>query len=149
MVNYISLDPQLMKYYDEEERCFVLKPRGGKVLKLDIPSIGVTQWLKNYIIRKQRLQESFDEDYLSFAPFVIRNWRGLSDDVYNKFVEDSNRWDITTISLMVHVKKLFSDTINPVIKFVDEGGAEQIAPLNFQGGIKSIFLISDPFGQLE
>jgi hypothetical protein len=149
MVSYISLDPQLMKYYDEAERCFILKPKGGKVLKLDIPSIGVTQWLKNYIFRKQRLQEVFDEDYLSFAPFIIRNWRGLSDDVYNKFVEDSNKWDVTTISLLVHVKKLFADTINPVIKYVDEGGTEQTAPLNFQGGIKSLFLISDPFGQLE
>jgi len=149
MVNYISLDPKLMQYYDDVERCFVLKIKGGKTIKLDIPSVGVTQWLKNYIIRNQRAQQPIDEDYLSFAPFIIRNWRGLSEDTYNKFVEDSHRWDITAISLMVHVKKLFSDTINPVVKFTDEGGVEQTAPLNFQGGIKSIFLISDPFGQLE
>jgi len=149
MVNYVSLDPKLMKYYNEEERCFILKLKSGRILKLDIPSVGVTQWLKNYIIRKQRLQEYIDEDYVSFAPFIIRNWRGLSDDVYSKFVEDSLKWDVTTISLLVHVKQLFADTINPVIKFIDEGGTEQIAPLNFQGGIKSIFLISDPFAELE
>jgi hypothetical protein len=149
MVNYISLDPKLMQYYDDVEKCFVLKMKGGKILKLDIPSVGVTQWLKNYIIKKRNNQEPFDEDYLSFAPVVIRNWRGLSDDVYDHFVEESHKWDVTTISLLVHVKKLFADTINPVIKFFDEGGTEQTAPLNFQGGIKSIFLISDPFGQLE
>jgi len=149
MVNYISLDPKLMQYYDEAERCFILKFKDGRELKLDIPSVGVTQWLKQYIIKKQRAQETFDEDYLSFAPFVIRNWRGLSDDSYHKFVEDSHGWDITVISLLVHVRKLFSDTINPVVKYIDEGGTEQSAPLNFQGGIKSIFLISDPFGQLE
>jgi hypothetical protein len=149
MVSYISLDPQLMRYYDDVERCFILKPKNGKVLKLDIPSVGVTQWLKNYIIRKQRNQEEFDEDYLSFAPFVIRSWRGITDDVYNKFVEDSHGWDVTVISLLVHFKKLFADTINPVIKYTDEGGVEQTAPLNFPGGIKSIFLISDPFSQLE
>ena len=150
MVNYISLDPQLMNYYDEDERCFILKVKTtGKVLKLNIPCVGVTQWLKNYIFRKQRAQEYIDEDYLSFAPFVITNWRGLGDDVYLKFVEDSHTWDITTISLLVHVKQLFADTINPVIKFSDKGGVEQTAPLNFQGGIKSLFLISDPFGELE
>jgi hypothetical protein len=149
MVSYISLDPNLMKYYDETERCFILKPKGGKILKLDIPSVGVTQWLKNYILRKQRMQEAFDEDYLSFAPFVIRNWRGLSDDVYNKFSEDSNGWSVTIVSLLVHVKKLFSDTINPVVKFIDEGGVEQTAPLNFQGGIKSLFIIHNIFDQLE
>ena len=149
MINYITFDPQLMRYYNEDERCFILKPKGGQALTLDIPSVGVTQWLKQYIIRKQRMQEVIDEDYLNFAPFVIRSWRGLNDDVYHKLVEDSNRWTVTTISLMVQFKKLFSDTINPVIRFKDEGGVEQVAPLNFQGGIKSLFLISDPFEQLE
>jgi hypothetical protein len=149
MINYITLDPKLMKYYDEEERCFVLRMKTGKILKLDIPCVGVTQWLKNYIIRKQRNQEYIDEDYLSFAPFVMRNWRGLTEDLYNKHVEESHKWDVTTISLLVHVKKLFADTVDPVIKYVDEGGAEQVAPLNFQGGIKSLFLISDPFAELE
>jgi len=149
MVSYISLDPVLMRYYDEVERCFVLRIKGGKVLRIDIPSVGVTQWLKNFIIRKQRAQEYFEEDYLNYAPFIIRQWKGLNDDLYKQFVEDSHKWDITTISLLVHVKKLFADTIDPIIKFNDEGGAEHIAPLNFQGGIKSLFLISDPFGQLE
>lgn len=148
MVSYITLDTNLMKYYDEDERCFVLTFKNGKVIRVDIPSVGVTQWLKQYVIRKQRLQEPIDEDYLSFAPFVIRNWRGLSDDVYHKFVEESYKWDVSTISLLVYIKKLFTDTINPVVKFVDEGGAEQTAPLNFQGGLRSIFLISHPFDEL-
>ena len=149
MVSYITLDPELMKRYDEVDRCFVFRLKTGRVLKLDIPSVGVTQWLKNYIIRKQSEQRSFDSDYLNFAPFVIRQWKGLTDEVYHKYVDDSQSWDVTTISLMVHVKKLFADTINPVVRFTDEGGTEQTAPLNFQGGVKSLFLISDPFGQLE
>ena len=149
MVNYISLDPKLMRYYDERERCFVLTFKdSGKTLKIDIPSVGVTQFLKQYINRKQRNQEQFDEDYLSFAPFIIRNWKGLSEDKYNKFVEESHKWDVSIISLLVHFKKLFADTIDPVIKFIDDGGVEQTAPLNFQGGVKSIFLVSDIFDQL-
>lgn len=149
MVSYISLDPRLMRYYNDKERCFILTPKGGKPIKLDIPSIGVTQWLKNYIIRKQTMGEPIDEDYLNFAPFIIRDWRGLNDNVYNNFVEESYRWNVTIISLLVHVKKLFSDTVDPVIRYTDEGGMEQVAPLNFQGGIKSLFLISDPFAELE
>jgi len=149
MVSYISLDPKLMQYYDEDERCFILKLKTGRVLKLDIPCVGVTQWLKNFIIRKRQLQQFIDEDYLTFAPFIIRNWRGLNDETYLKFVEDSNKWDVATVSILTHVKQLFADTINPVVRFTDEGGVEQTAPLNFQGGIKSLFLISDPFGELE
>jgi hypothetical protein len=149
MVNYITLDPKLMQYYDEVERCFVLKFKTGRVVKLDLPCIGVTQWLKNYVIRKRNSQEYIEEDYLSYAPFIIRNWRGLSEDLYVQHVEDSRKWDVATISLLVYVKKLFADAINPVIRFTDDGGMEQVVPLNFQGGVKSLFLISDPFGQLE
>jgi len=149
MISYITLDPKLMKYYNDQERCFVLKLKNKNIIKLDIPTVGVTQWIKKYLIRKRQAQEPFDEDYITFAPFVIRNWRGLSDDIYSQFAQESLNWDVTTISLMVHFKKIFADTINPVIRYVDEGGVEHEAPLNFQGGIKSLFLISDPFRELE
>ena len=149
MVNYISLDPNLMQYYDETERCFVLKLKGGRILKLDIPSVGVTQWLKHYVMRKQQMQEFIEEDYLAYAPFIIRSWKGLNEDSYNKYVEESNTWDVKIVSLLSYVKQNFADAIDPVIKFLDEGGIEQTAPLNFQGGIKSIFIIPDPFRELE
>jgi hypothetical protein len=148
MIDYINLNPKLMKYYDETERCFVLKFKIGKVIKVTIPSVGVTNYLKNYISRKQENQEMFDIDFISFAPFVIQNWRGLSDNSYEKMVLDSNSWSISEVSVLTHLKDLFIETVNPVVKYTDEGGAEHIAPLNFLGGIKSVFLISDPFGEL-
>lgn len=148
MIDYITLDPRLMKYYDEQKRCFVLKFKSGKSIDVTVPSVGVTNFLKNYIIRKRENQESIDEDFINFAPFVIKDWRGLTDSTYNQIVVDSNKWGVSEISVLTHLKDLFAETVNPVVKYKDEGGAEKIAPLNFQGGIKSIFLISDPFGEL-
>ena len=63
-------------------------------------------------------------------------------------VIDSNDWSIPEISVLIHIKDLFMETVEPVVKYTDEGGRELTAPLNFQGGIKSIFLVSDPFGEL-
>jgi hypothetical protein len=148
MIDYITFDDRLMKYYSDEERCFLLKFKNGASLKIEIPSVGVTSWLKNYIQRKQQSQQAFDQDFLSFAPFVIRDWRGLNDMSYEKIILDTMSWGIDEISVLNHVKQIFQDTINPVIKYKDESGAELATPLNFQGGIKSILLISDPFGQL-
>ena len=104
--------------------------------------------LNRKITRKQQSQQLFDQDFLSFAPFVIMDWKGLNDNTYEKIVIDSNDWSIEEISVITHLKDLFIETVNPVIRYTDQGGAEQTAPLNFLGGIKSIFLISDPFGQL-
>lgn len=148
MIDYITLDPTLMRYYDDQKRCFVLKFKNGTSIDVSIPSVGVTNFLKNYIARKQQQQQGFDTDFINFAPFVIKDWRGLTDSVYEKMVIDSIRWGVSEISVLTHLKDLFSETVNPVVKYKDEGGAEMIAPLNFLGGIKSIFLISNPFGEL-
>ncbi|HRT03250.1 MAG TPA: hypothetical protein P5513_04870 [Candidatus Diapherotrites archaeon] len=148
MVDYITFDDRLMRYYDPEKRCFSLKFKTGKVLNVYLPSVGVTNWLKNYIIRKQNQMEAFDKDFINFAPFVIPDWRGLNDSSYEKFVYESQNWSNAEISMLTEIRKIFADTINPVIKYRDEQGGERSIPLNFQGGIKSILLISDPFSEL-
>ena len=128
--------------------CFSLTFKSGKIIEVSIPNVGVTNFLKNYIQRKQQQQQLIDTDFISFAPFVINDWRGLSDNSYEKIVIESNQWSIQEISVLTKLKDMFMETVNPVVKYTDAGGAEQTAPLNFLGGIKSIFLISDPFGEL-
>ena len=148
MVQYIKFDDRLMRYYDPTARMFILKFKNGKILRLSIPSVGVTNWLKNYINRKRAANEIFDEDFISFAPFVILDWKGLNDQVYEKIILDSHNWTTAEISVLIKVKDIFSDTVDPVVRYQDEEGGEREVPLNFQGGIKSLFLISDPFGEL-
>lgn len=148
MIDYMTIDQKLMQYYDPEQRCFVFKFKSGRELKVEVPSVGITQFLKGYVQRMSQRQESIDQDFLTFAPFVIRDWRGLNDITYRQFVVDSNAWDKSQISLLTHLRQMFADTINPVIKYTEEGGAERTAPLNFLGGIKSILLVSDPFAEL-
>jgi hypothetical protein len=148
MINYITFDERLMEYYSPEERCLVLRFKNGKIMKIYLPSTGVTNWLKHYITRKKQMQEAIDEDFLNFAPFVIGDWRGLNDASYQQIVMDSQGWSTGEISMITEIRRIFADTINPVIKYHDEQGGERVIPLNFQGGIKSLFLISNPFAEL-
>lgn len=148
MIDFIQFDEKLIKYYDSEKRCFKLNFKTGESVEATIPSVGVTNFLKHYINRKQQEGLSFDMDFISYAPFVIKDWKGLNDHTYEQLVLESNNWSISQISVLTKLKDLFIDTVNPIVKYIDEGGAERHAPLNFLGGIKSIFLISDPFGEL-
>ena len=149
MVDYITFDERLMKHYSPEKRCISLKfKKSGRVIDVNLPSVGVTNWLKNYVIRKSQMQEPFDADFLNFAPFVIQDWRGLNDAAYEKYIYESTAWSNAEISMLTEIRQIFADTINPVIKYQDEQGGERTIPLNFQGGIKSVFLISDPFSEL-
>jgi hypothetical protein len=71
MIDYIKFDERLMRYYSPDERLFVLNFKSGKRMKVTIPSTGITNWLKNYINRKRQMNEVMDEDFISFAPFVL------------------------------------------------------------------------------
>ena len=137
-----------MKYYSPEDRMFVLKFKSGKTMKLTLPAVGITTFLKNYIQRKRLAQEVIDEDFISFAPFVILDWKGLNDETYTQIILESHNWSTAEISVITKVKDIFADTVDPVVRYHDEEGGEREVPLNFQGGIKSLFLISDPFGEL-
>jgi len=148
MIDYINFDERLMKYYDSERRTIILEFKTGKKLPIFLASAGVTNWLKNYINRKQQTQEAFDMDFINFAPLVIPDWRGLNDNTYENFVHESRNWSNAEISMLTKVREIFADTINPVVRYRDEEGGEREVPLSFLGGIKSLFLISDPFSEL-
>jgi hypothetical protein len=147
MIDYINFSDKLMRYYDAEKRCFFLKFKSGKKLTIDIPSVGLTGWLKNYMIRSNQNGFEIDKDYLNFAPFVIREWRGLNDISFKRYIEESFEWDNAQISMLDQIKKMFADAVNPKIKYTDEGGQVREVALNFP--IKSLFTLSDPFSELE
>jgi len=148
MIDYVNFTDDLMQFYSEQDRCFVLQFSSGKIMKVNIPSVGVTSWLKSYFQRKQQMQQPYDTDFIGYAPFVIQDWRGLNDNVYEKYVLDSNAWTTEEISCLTEIKDLFKETVDPVIKYTDDGGMEHTAPLNFSGGIKAIFIISGALRKL-
>ena len=148
MIQYITFDPRLMKYYDEDLRSFNIHLNDGTSVQTTLPSVGVTNWLKKYVIRKNQAQQPIDEDFISFAPFIIKDWRGLDEKAYQAYMHESNEWTLAQVSGLTHFKEIFMDTVDPVVRYKDAEGGEREVALNFQGGIKSIFLISDPFSQL-
>lgn len=142
-IDFIKIDPKLMKHYSPVERCFVFSsPKLAKgSLRIYMPSVGVTKWLKDYYQKKKRRQEQIDEDFFSIAPMLIKDWKGLNDAAYEGFVVSSLTYSPYEYSLIAKVKELLAGAIQPQFTYTDEDGAEQTSPLNFRGGLKSIFLV--------
>ena len=142
-IDFIKIDPKLMKHYSAQERCFVFnspKLNNGS-LRIYMPSVGVTKWLKDYYQRKNRREERIDMDFFSIAPMLIKDWRGLNDSSYEAFVVSSMTYGPYDYSLIAKAKELLAGAIQPQFTYTDEDGAEQTSPLNFRGGLKSIFLV--------
>lgn len=143
-ISFIDLGDKIMKFYNPQLRCFQFKAKTPSVDYINIyfPSVGVTQWLKSYVERKTQRQESFDKDFLTIAPMLIKDYRLLNDKNYGELIFSSMSWGVYEWSLISKVKQIIERSVTPKMTYIDEEGAEQETPLNFQGGIKSIFTLN-------
>ena len=143
MIDYVNVD-DLMQYYDSEKRAFVLKVKGGRKFEIVFPTIGVISWIKDYIKRCNTYKQEYDEVFIDYAVFLIKDYKELSKkDYYTSLVNDSLSWSHAEMSVLNYIKNLFREAVNVQVKYMDEGGSEKTAPLSFRGGIKSLFIISD------
>jgi hypothetical protein len=139
-ITFIDLPEGIYKYYNEEKRCFVFDRADGKTkLNIYMPTVGISQWIRNYVERKNALQEKYDEDFIQVAPMLIEDWRKLNDKAYADFIYDSMSWTTHDWSLISKLKTTMQKAVTPKLVYIDENGSEKEVPLNFRGGIKSIF----------
>ena len=141
-ISFIKLDEKIMKYYNPDDRCFTFEVKNMNVKKLNfyLPSIGVTRWLQDYIRKKQARQEKYDQDFITVAPLLIKNYRGLNDNSYKDLIQYSMTFSNYEWALINKVRNKIEKSVDPKITYVDESGAEKETGLNFQGGLKAIFL---------
>lgn len=147
MIDFIQISDDLKKFYNNDKRCFTFNVAGQEI-NMYIPSIGVNEWLKKYAINKQNSRESYDEDFIQFAPMLIRDYRGLTNRAYEEFAASTRLWGVKEWSVISHVIELLTDTTQPKIKYQDERGGEHEIPLTFPGGLRSLFVIPDPLRAL-
>lgn len=148
-IDFIKFDDKIMRFYNSEKRCFTFKDftaKNGQHISLDhplnifLPSVGVSEWLVQYYQNKQNKREDIDKVWFGQAPLIIPDYRNLNEDTYKKYAEASLSFGAYELALIKQFKKIISDSIVPTFTYIDKEGVEQHAPLNFQGGISSLFL---------
>ena len=148
--DYYKIDPKLMRFYSADERCFViLNEKLGAPLKIYVPSLGVTTFIKNYMRERIRKGEFYDKTFLKVAPFLFADWRNLSDALYKKVEMDSYGWSPFKLSSIIQVTEMIRFGVKTKLtRTCNKCGAEVSTNLTFPGGIRSLFLYSSPLDDL-
>ena len=148
-VKFIEFPEKLMKFYNEQKRCFsfpvdktsLFKETDGK-MDIYMPTIGVSDWLKDYMISANQRRDNIDQDFLSYASLLIPDWRNLNVDYYYDLVEKTSDWGTYEWSLISKVRDIIVNAAgNPTIRYIDKGGVEREVPLYFRKGLKSLFQV--------
>ncbi len=150
-VKFMEFPEKLMKYYNAEKRCFSFPTRNAKAFaktdgKMDIyiTTIGVGDFLTEYIRRCEARNDNYDRDFVEYASLLIPNWRLMtSDEKYYELIQSTTNWTSYDWSLISKVKDIIvKSAATPTITYKDAGGVEREAPLYFRDGFKSLFQIS-------
>lgn len=160
------------KHYDEDERCFVINDKSfSQPLKIYIPSIGVIQAIKQFIVTKERDKRAgkdsfYDRDFMTKIQFLVPDAADVNDKTVEKLTERFSAVSKSTIeetnalNYLVENIKIGAD---PYLIFTcddapkREGGCSDeysfTTPIRFQGGFRSLFdfsnIISGLFGDSE
>jgi hypothetical protein len=147
-LDYFNPDERLMRYFDPEDKSFQIRMKNGEEFRMYMPTLGTMSFIKSFIKQRQQSGVSFDKTFIKYAPFLFKEWKIMNQQGYDKAVTESYTWSLKKISVLDKLVEILTASVNPKIRYVSEGGQEGTAPLNFQSGVKSIFLISDIFDEL-
>lgn len=147
--SYYKIDDKLMEFYSAEERCFVINSPKAGMIKLYVPSLGVTTFMKTLIRDKTEKGEFIDKAFLKVAPFMFNDWRTVNNATYTRMQQESMSWSPLKIAACVKLTELIRFGVKTnITKECTKCGAEVTAPITFPDGIKSLFIISNIFREL-
>jgi len=132
------------KYYDPTNRCFTVATKSYGEIVMAPPTIGVMRAITDYIRQKEEEGKSWDKSSLQLLPYLQREWRGWSEKDIFSAITSFQGWDSKKFALIFRLAENMKVGVKPELKKICEGcGTEVLAPLEFPGGIKSLFVVSD------
>ena len=150
LLDSFIVDPEILKRYSTESYSFKFIPKDGtSSLDLYIPTVGVTTICRKIIADKRRKGKKFDESFAKVATFIIPDWRGLDEALYDQYERASLDWTPVQFSIADQVtEKINFATKSRIYTKCESCEGEVTADISFPGGYRSLFVISDIFSQL-
>jgi hypothetical protein len=141
------IDEEIEKYYDDKARTYVIKTRSAGEVRMHPPTIGVMQEVTSYLKDRQEKDVEFDKAFIQVLPYVQSDWRTLGLSKIFQLEIDYKAWDEKKFMVIYRLAERMRIGVTANLeKEVD--GEIASAPLEFPGGIKSLFIISDLAGEL-
>jgi hypothetical protein len=141
------IDEQIENYYSAKDRTYVIKTKSAGTVMMKPPTIGVMQEITAYLKDKQEKDQDFDKAFIQVLPYMQSNWRSLSLKKIFQLEMEYKGWDEKKFMVIYRLAERMKIGVQPELETTYEGETAK-APLDFPGGIKSLFIISDLAGEL-
>lgn len=138
---------EIEKYYSDRERTYVIKTRSAGEVRMHPPTIGVMQEVTKYLKDRQEKGVEFDKAFVQILPYIVDDWRTLNLKKIFELEIDYKGWDEKKFMVIYRLAERMKVGVETSLEKEIDGEIAK-APLDFPGGIKSLFIISDLAGEL-
>jgi hypothetical protein len=144
------LDPKVLKYYNPSTRTFIFDIKKiGKRIEMCVPSIGVNKKIADFLVYCEASGISVDDGFLKISPFLFPEWRNINNEDILLRMRESDYWTKEEYSVYFELsEKIKIGTVLEVKVKCPNCGGEVTADIAFPSGLRSLFVISDIFGEL-
>lgn len=155
-VQFLEFHPDVLKRYSDTEKCFILKmdamgreDQEKTEIRIYMPSLGVSEWLRNYLMYKNQTGEKYDTTFIQYAPYLIPTYDGLDVETYNKWLEKFKEYNVLELSVISTFVGMITKSVVSKFVYTTEEGRENVVPFTFLRSFKNLFLIQDPLQYLD
>lgn len=150
LLDSFVIDHEILKRYNKDSYSFKFIPKDGSAeMDLYIPTIGVTTISRRILADKKRKGKKFDESFARVASFIIPDWRGLDERLYDQYERASTEWTPLQFSIADQIsEKINFATKSRIYTKCESCDGEVTADISFPGGYRSLFIISNILEQL-
>ncbi len=141
------IDDEIEKYYSSKERTYVIKTRSAGTIRMKPPTIGVMQEITQYLKDRQEKDQDFDKAFIQVLPYMQSDWRTLNLNKIFQMEVEYKGWDEKKFMIVYRLAERMKIGVQTELETTFDGESAK-APLDFPGGIKSLFIISDLAGEL-
>jgi hypothetical protein len=144
---YFSIPGEIDKYFDPAMKAFAIQTKNHGEIIMRPPTIGLMQEVTKYIRERREQGLNIDQSLIQVAPYIAADWRSFNQKRLFELEIEMNGWDPKKYMLIYRVAEQMKVGLQPEMK-VMVGDVEEIIPINFRDGIKSLFIVQDLSGEL-
>ena len=141
------IDEEIEKYYNVKERTYVIKTRSAGTVRMKPPTIGIMQEITQYLKDRQEKDQDFDKAFIQVLPYMQDDWRSLNLQKIFTMEMEYKGWNEKKFMVVYRLAERMKIGVQTELETTFDGESAK-APLDFPGGIKSLFIISDLAGEL-
>ena len=111
------------------------------------PTIGIMQEITQYLKDRQEKDQDFDKAFIQVLPYMQADWRTLNLNKIFQMEMEYTGWDEKKFMVVYRLAERMKIGVSTELETTFDGETVKDA-LDFPGGIKSLFIISDLAGEL-